>query len=52
MDIKKQHKMEHTLNVRIPNFVYEKFRNKCDLEFKTMSDAIRDFIRDYIKEDK
>lgn len=51
MNIKKQNKMTHNMVVRIPNEIFAKFKNKCDKDYKTMSDTIRDWIRDYIKND-
>ncbi len=37
------------LTIRIPKQLMEEFQKKCDVKYKTMSEAIRDFIQDYIK---
>ncbi len=36
--------------VRIPTILFDQFKESCNKEFKTMSETIRDFIREYIKE--
>jgi len=38
-----------TLTVRLPVELLEEFRKHCQLNSKKPSDAVRDFIRDYIK---
>jgi len=43
---------DKTLAIRIPNPLFHKFKEKCDSNYKSMSEAIRDFIREYIKEEK
>jgi len=40
------------LNIRVPQTLFEKFRDKCNENYKTMSEALRDFMQQYIKEDK
>jgi metal-responsive CopG/Arc/MetJ family transcriptional regulator len=40
------------LTIRIPRPLMEKFQKTCSGRYKTMSEAIRDFIQDYIKEVK
>ena len=37
------------INMRIPKELVEKFKIKCEKEYKTMSEVIRDFIKEYIK---
>jgi predicted DNA-binding protein len=37
------------LAVRVPEELFEKFKQLCDENYKTMSDTLRDFIRDYTK---
>lgn len=37
------------LNLRIPAELVEKFKTKCDDNYKTMSEAMRDLIQEYIK---
>lgn len=36
-------------NLRLPVELMEKFRVKCDENYKTMSEALRDLIKEYIK---
>lgn len=40
------------LVIRIPESLVNKFQEKCNENYKTMSEAIRDMIQDYIKEKK
>jgi len=40
------------LNIRVPQTLFDKFRDKCNENYKTMSEALRDFMQQYIKEDK
>lgn len=40
------------ITIRIPKPLMEEFHKKCKTRYKTMSEAIRDFIQEYIKEDK
>ena len=40
------------LNIRVPQTLFEKFRNKCNENYKTMSEALRDLMQQYIKKDK
>lgn len=37
------------LNLRIPKELVEKFKVKCDENYKTMSEAMRDLIKEYIR---
>ncbi len=37
------------LNIRVPKSLFDKFRNKCNENYKTMSEALRDLIQEYIK---
>lgn len=37
------------MSIRIPEPLFEKFKEACDSDFKSMSDTIRDFIRDRVK---
>mgnify|MGYP002141160147 CR=1 FL=1 len=43
---------DHRLTIRIPITLIEMFKKKCNKKYKTMSEAIRDFIQEYIKEDE
>lgn len=40
---------DKVLSVRIPSELFDKFKNLCDENYKTMSDTLRDYIRDYAK---
>ena len=44
-------KAEKMVGVRIPDSLLEKFQEKCAKNYKTMSEAIRDLIQEYIKRD-
>ena len=35
--------------VRVYESLFEKFQKACDDNYKTMSEAIRDFMQEYIK---
>jgi metal-responsive CopG/Arc/MetJ family transcriptional regulator len=37
------------LAIRIPEVMFSQFKERCDDNCKTMSDTIRDFIREYLK---
>jgi metal-responsive CopG/Arc/MetJ family transcriptional regulator len=43
---------DKTFTLRIPTPLFEDFRNKCNENYKTVSEAIRDLIRNYLKEAK
>lgn len=36
-------------NLRLPVELLEKFKDKCDENYKTMSEAMRDLIQEYIR---
>ena len=40
---------DHMLNIRVPHTMFEKFKDKCAENYKTMSEALRDLIQEYIK---
>ena len=40
------------LTIRIPESIMDKFQNKCNENYKTMSETLRDYIKVYIKGDK
>jgi metal-responsive CopG/Arc/MetJ family transcriptional regulator len=46
----KKNKAENILSVRIPQELFDKFKQLCDENYKTMSDTIRDYIRNYTKQ--
>lgn len=37
------------LTIRIPETLMSKFQHKCAENYKTMSEALRDLIQEYIK---
>ena len=37
------------LTIAIPEVLISKFKNACDQNYKTMSEALRDYIKEYIK---
>lgn len=41
---------DKNITIRIPNSLAEKFRDTCNQNYKTMSEAIRDLIQQYIKD--
>jgi metal-responsive CopG/Arc/MetJ family transcriptional regulator len=41
---------DKVLAIRVPTPLFDKFKEKCNENFKSMSDTLRDFIRDYIKQ--
>lgn len=42
---------DKVLAIRVPTPLFDKFKEKCNENFKSMSEALRDFIREYIKEE-
>lgn len=40
---------DRNVTIRMPNTLVEKFRETCNMNYKTMSEAIRDMIQEYIK---
>ena len=51
MDKEKENN-DHLLNIRVPQTMFEKFKDKCAENYKTMSEALRDLIQEYIKRKK
>ena len=43
---------EKDLFVRVPPSLFEKFRDVCNANYKSVSEAIRDLMQRYIKEHK
>ena len=35
------------LSIRVPEPLFDKFKKACNANFKSMSDTIRDFIREH-----
>jgi hypothetical protein len=48
--IKKNNLAEHTMAIKIPKELLEKFKIKCDVNYKTMSNVLRDYIIEYVKD--
>lgn len=46
----KQNKADKVLSIRVPTILFEKFKALCDENYKSMSDTLRDFIREYAKQ--
>jgi metal-responsive CopG/Arc/MetJ family transcriptional regulator len=40
---------DKNVTIRVSNTLLVKFRETCNLNYKTMSEAIRDMMREYIK---
>ena len=40
---------DKVLAIRIPAPLFDKFKDECNKNYKTMSEALRDFIREYVK---
>lgn len=45
----KKEKSDKYLTIRIPETLMIKFQDKCVENYKTMSEALRDLIQEYIK---
>jgi metal-responsive CopG/Arc/MetJ family transcriptional regulator len=43
---------DKVMSIRVPEPLFSKFKDICDANFKSMSDTIRDFIRDQIKQER
>jgi metal-responsive CopG/Arc/MetJ family transcriptional regulator len=46
MDKKNNDKL---VNIRVPQTMFDNFKEKCSENYKTMSEALRDLIQEYIK---
>ena len=46
--MKKTNKAEKRMTICIPEELFEKFQQVCDANYKSMSEALRDFIKSYI----
>lgn len=46
----KNNKAEKRLTICVPQELFEKFQQVCDANYKSMSEALRDFIKSYIGE--
>lgn len=40
------------LTIRLPTPLLEKFKEKCSREYKKMSEALRECIREYVNKDE
>ena len=45
-----KHIADKIVTLRLPQPMFEKFRDKCNADFKNMSEALREMIRNYIKD--
>ena len=45
-------KIDREIRVKVQERLFEKFKNKCEKEFKTISIVIRELMADYIKDNK
>lgn len=52
MTKKHQEKISREIRVLIQPSLYEQLQKKCDEEYKTLSEVIRDLVVKYIKEEK
>lgn len=52
MTKKHQEKIDREIRVKIQHSLYEQLQKKCDEEYKTLSEVIRDLVVKYIKEEK
>jgi len=50
--MKKKEKIDEKLTVMVQPSLMKSFRNKCCLQYKTVSSVIRDLMLKYINEDK
>jgi metal-responsive CopG/Arc/MetJ family transcriptional regulator len=50
MTKKHQEKINREIRVLIQQSLYDQLQNKCDKEYKTLSEVIRDLVLKYIKE--
>ena len=46
-----QEKISREIRVLIQPSLYEQLQEKCDMEYKTLSEVIRDLVVNYIKGD-
>ena len=52
MTKKRQEKIDREIRVKVRHSLYELLQKKCDEEYKTLSEVIRDLVVKYIKEEK
>ncbi len=52
MTKKNQEKISREIRVLIQPSLYKQLQNKCDEEYKTLSEVIRDLVVKYIKGEK
>lgn len=49
---KHKEKMNREIRVVIQQSLYDKLQQKCDNNYKTLSEVIRDLVNNYLKEEK
>ena len=42
--------LDKKMIIRMPSALMDKFHEECTKEYKTMSDKIRDLVKEYLKE--
>ena len=42
--------LDKKMVIRMPSELMDKFQEECAKEYKTMSDKIRDLVKEYLKE--
>ena len=52
MTKKHQEKVNREIRVLIQQSLYDKLQQKCDDNYKTLSEVIRDLVNNYLKEGK
>ena len=50
MKKKKKNRATKMLLVRVQPSLYKKFKQKCDLNYKNVSECIRDLMQKYLKQ--
>jgi len=49
---KQQEKINREIRVLIQQSLYDKLQQKCEENYKTLSEVIRDLVHNYLKEGK
>jgi metal-responsive CopG/Arc/MetJ family transcriptional regulator len=44
----KKNKLDRRLTICVPEELFEKFQQVCDANYKSMSEAIRDYMQSYV----
>lgn len=48
----KREKLSKLFVMKLPPSLFEQFKNKCSKNYKTMSDLLRDYMIEYVKEEE